>query len=102
MQAPELDEEETQLVYNWVDEIPLSRPKKNITRDFSDACLLAEIIANFIPKIVELHNYVAASSLQQKLYNWETLNNKVLKKLKYNVCKEDVNAIIQCEPEIVE
>ena len=25
-----------QLIYNWVDEIPLSRPKKNITRDFSD------------------------------------------------------------------
>jgi hypothetical protein len=25
-----------QEVYNWVDEIPLSRPKKNIARDFSD------------------------------------------------------------------
>lgn len=23
-------------MYNWVDEIPLSRPKKNIARDFSD------------------------------------------------------------------
>jgi hypothetical protein len=36
MIAAELAEEEMQLVYNWVDEIPLSRPKKNITRDFSD------------------------------------------------------------------
>ena len=25
-----------QEVYNWVDSIPLSRPKKNIARDFSD------------------------------------------------------------------
>ena len=25
-----------QLIYNWVDEIPLSRPKRNIARDFSD------------------------------------------------------------------
>ena len=25
-----------QEVYNWVDEIPLSRPKKNISRDFAD------------------------------------------------------------------
>lgn len=36
MDAPLLNEEEMQIVYNWVDEIPLSRPKKSITRDFSD------------------------------------------------------------------
>ena len=23
-------------IYKWIDEIPLSRPKKNIARDFSD------------------------------------------------------------------
>ena len=32
----QLDEEEMQAIYNWVDEIPLSRPKRNIARDFSD------------------------------------------------------------------
>ena len=32
----QITEEEMQEVYNWVDEIPLSRPKKNIARDFSD------------------------------------------------------------------
>jgi hypothetical protein len=37
MEAPKLSEEEMQLIYNWVDEIPLSRPKRNIARDFSDA-----------------------------------------------------------------
>lgn len=31
-----LSDDDMQLIYNWVDEIPLSRPKKNITRDFSD------------------------------------------------------------------
>ena len=36
MNAQALNEEEMQIVYNWVDEIPLSRPKKNITRDFAD------------------------------------------------------------------
>ena len=36
MEGGLLGEEEIQAVYNWVDEIPLSRPKKNITRDFSD------------------------------------------------------------------
>jgi len=23
-------------IYNWVDSVPLSRPKKNLARDFSD------------------------------------------------------------------
>jgi len=36
MEIPALDEEEMQMIYNWVDEIPLSRPKRNIARDFSD------------------------------------------------------------------
>jgi len=36
MDAPPLSEEELTEVYNWVDQVPLSRPKKNITRDFAD------------------------------------------------------------------
>lgn len=32
-----LKEQELEEIYNWVDEIPLSRPKRNIARDFSDA-----------------------------------------------------------------
>lgn len=74
MDAPPLSEEELNQVYNWVDEIPLSRPKKNIARDFSDGVLLAEIVHHFVPKYVEIHNYSAANSTTQKLYNWNTLN----------------------------
>ena len=43
LEAPPLSENELNEVYNWVDEIPLSRPKKNISRDFSDGCLVAEV-----------------------------------------------------------
>ena len=32
----ELSEQELQALYAWIDEVPLSRPKKNIARDFSD------------------------------------------------------------------
>ena len=32
----QLDDEQLQDLFAWVDEIPLSRPKKTITRDFSD------------------------------------------------------------------
>lgn len=31
-----LDEDALQDLYTWIDEIPLSRPKRSITRDFSD------------------------------------------------------------------
>lgn len=36
LKAPDIDEDDMQMIYNWVDEIPLSRPKKNIGRDFAD------------------------------------------------------------------
>lgn len=35
MEEP-LDEQELESLYAWVDQIPLSRPKRNISRDFSD------------------------------------------------------------------
>ena len=55
--APPLNEEELNNIYNWVDEIPLSRPKKSIARDFADGVLLAEIVKHYYPTLVELHNY---------------------------------------------
>ena len=64
MAAYAVSEDDLQLVYTWVDSFTLSRPKKNIARDFSDAriCLFtvvlaAEIIKSYFPSMVELHNY---------------------------------------------
>ena len=74
-----MDDESLQQVYCWVDEIALSSPKRNISRDFSDGVLMAEIVSSYFPRIVELHNYSAANSVRQKLYNWNTLNTKVFK-----------------------
>ena len=36
-----MDDESLQQLYVWVDSVPLSRPKRNIARDFSDggACV---------------------------------------------------------------
>jgi len=39
--------------------------------------MVAEIIKYYWPKIIDLHNYVPASSLSNKICNWETLNKKV-------------------------
>lgn len=57
-----LNEEELREVYEWVDLFELSRMKKNINRDFSDAVLMAEMIHTYHPKLVHLHNYSAMNS----------------------------------------
>ncbi|VVD01905.1 unnamed protein product [Leptidea sinapis] len=73
-------------VLAWVDTFKLSRPTRKINRDFSDAVLLAEILSVHYPKLVEMHNYPPRNSHSLKLNNWMTLNRKVLKKLKLNLC----------------
>jgi hypothetical protein len=40
----------------------------------------AEIMKHYFPKMVDLHNYTAASSSAQKLSNWNTLNRTHSKK----------------------
>lgn len=40
----ELDEEAMKSLLKWIDSVPLSRPKKNLARDFSDGVLAAEVI----------------------------------------------------------
>jgi hypothetical protein len=154
-----LSDAELQELYTWVDKVPLSRPKRNIARDFSDggkdglgpgspfsallgrqlrsppsltslAVLFAEIINHYLPKIVEIHNYSAANSLKQKVYNWETLQRrsrpwfacccslvrsltcsplaaspgaeKTLRKLKYPLTPEEVQAVAGCKPMQIE
>uniref|UniRef100_A0A8C3SNN9 Sperm flagellar protein 1 n=1 Tax=Chelydra serpentina TaxID=8475 RepID=A0A8C3SNN9_CHESE len=98
----ELDEESLQELYGWVDAIPLSRPKKNITRDFSDGVLAAEVVKFYFPKMVEMHNYVPANSTQQKLSNWGHLNRKVLNKLNFSIPEDMIRKIVQCTPGMVE
>lgn len=40
-------EEEIQRIYNWMDDIELSRPRKSISRDFADGLLIAEVICQY-------------------------------------------------------
>ena len=35
------------------------------------------MVAFYFPKLVDLHNYAAANAVRQKVYNWNTLNEKV-------------------------
>ncbi|XP_051946465.1 sperm flagellar protein 1 isoform X2 [Xyrauchen texanus] len=95
MDSPKLlDEEVLQDLYAWIDKIPLSRPKRNITRDFSDGVMAAEVVRHFFPKLVELHNYTPAHSTQQKLCNWSTLNRKVFSKLNFHIPEHTMKKIV--------
>ncbi|CAK60270.1 unnamed protein product (macronuclear) [Paramecium tetraurelia] len=102
MDLPPLSELELQNIYSWLDKIPLSRPKKNIQRDFADGAMVAEVVYHYLPKLVEKHNYPQAHSIQQKQYNWSTLNLKVFKKLGFQLSKNDIDSVIACSPEAVE
>lgn len=51
-----LDEEGLQELYTWIDEINLSRPKRNIWRDFSDGG--------------RYHTLSFISVLHESFYNW--------------------------------
>ena len=84
------EESELMYIYEWVDSIELSRPKKNIARDFSDGVLLAEIIKSYLPHMVDLHNYPSCSNSKHKESNWNVLNNKVLKKLHIKLTKNEI------------
>lgn len=98
----QLSDEQLRAIYAWIDAIPLSRPKRNIQRDFSDGVLLAEVVAVYFPALVELHNYGAANSLKQKMYNFETLNTRVLKKIGYQIPRSAVDDVVNCRPGAIE
>ncbi|CAK1594693.1 unnamed protein product [Parnassius mnemosyne] len=93
---------EIESVLAWVDTYKLSRPTKKINRDFSDAVLLAEILSVHYPKLVEMHNYPPRNSHSLKLNNWMTLNRKVLKKLKLNLCCNTMEQLANNTPGVIE
>jgi len=98
----QLNEEQLRAIYAWIDAIPLSRPKKNIARDFSDGVMLAEVVAAYFPALVEIHNYPAANNVKQKIYNHETLNNRVLKKFGYTLPRETIEDIVNAKAGVIE
>jgi hypothetical protein len=87
---PSIDEQSIEELYRWLDAVPFSRQRRNGARDFADAgmcarvrvnatssVLVAELIAHFLPRYIDLHMYMPASSAQLKRYNWDTLNKCV-------------------------
>eukprot|EP00758_Cryptobia_borreli_P010020 Tbor_TRINITY_DN5529_c1_g14::TRINITY_DN5529_c1_g14_i1::g.12968::m.12968 len=97
-----LSEEDLHDLYLWVDSIPISRPKRNIARDFSDGSCVAEIVKHFFSKLVDLHNYSPANGIPGKISNWNTLNTRVFRKLYFEVPDEEIRDITAAVPGSIE
>ncbi|XP_052772459.1 sperm flagellar protein 1-like isoform X9 [Mya arenaria] len=96
------DDVEVESLYSWIDRIPLSRPKKNMSKDFSDAVLAAEVIKHYFPRMVEVHNYTPAANTKQKLENWYLLNRRVLKRLELDLSDDVLRALANGKPKVIE
>ena len=97
-----ISDEDLLILYEWIDSIPLSREKKNISRDFCDGVLTAEIMKHYYPKMVDLHNYPEVSSTQQKLVNWNTLCLKVFRKIGFSITNEELDNVVNSRPKAIE
>ncbi|KAK7493198.1 hypothetical protein BaRGS_00015535 [Batillaria attramentaria] len=98
----ELSEQELEELYTWIDGIPLTRPKRNIARDFADGVMVAEVVHHYFPREVQLHNYTPANAIKQKLDNWYLLNRKVFKKLRFELSEDVIRRIVNAQVGVVE
>ena len=98
----ELNDDMLEDLYEWIDRIPLSRPKKRIERDFSDGFCIGEIVRHFLPQLVEMHNLTPAHNLQQKMANWGILNSKVFNRFGLNVPVNITQNISNAKPGYIE
>ncbi|XP_065519062.1 sperm flagellar protein 1 isoform X2 [Lathamus discolor] len=85
-------------LYAWLDSVPLSRPRRNVARDFSDGVLAAEVVKFFLPALVQLHSYGPACSTARKLANWAHLNRKVLSELHCSLPQDELRQLAQGRP----
>ncbi|KAK8900630.1 Sperm flagellar protein 1 [Tritrichomonas musculus] len=86
----------------WIDSLPLSRKRRNLARDFADGCMMAEVIHVFYPKLVDLHNYEQGLRVDSKIYNWNTLNQRVFKKLGIIIDQPTIVAIANAKPGVID
>ncbi|XP_055598606.1 sperm flagellar protein 1-like [Uranotaenia lowii] len=89
-----LTPEEKQNVLRWLQQFRFSSPIRKLSRDLSDGVLVAEMLHQIFPRLVELHNYTKGFAPSRKLDNWDTLNRKVFKKLEIELTPDVLQAIV--------
>ena len=92
-------EDEIQELYAWVDTVPLSRPKRNIARDFSDGVLMAETVSPAIPSIVRAYRCTLADYTGSRCAGTPLLSEACgIAQLQRSqcLCPEDVQLVCSC------
>lgn len=69
---------------------------------FSISVSVAEIIHHYLPRSVDLHNYVVVSSTGQKRINWNTLNRKVFTKMGIKLSDLTLTQLVEAKPGAIE
>nr|KAF6375420.1 spermatogenesis associated 4 [Pipistrellus kuhlii] len=90
-------------ILRWLQSLDLTFFPRNISRDFSNGYLIAEIFAIHYPWDLSLASFVNGTSLKVKLDNWAQLE-KFLAKKKISLPRELVYGTIHCKagvPEIL-
>lgn len=76
-----LDAEELADLYEWLDRVPLSKPRSNVEKDFADGTLAAEIVRFYYPDLVDFRIIRPALSLQERTDQWKLLNSEIFEKV---------------------
>ncbi|XP_051025879.1 spermatogenesis-associated protein 4 [Acomys russatus] len=90
-------------VLRWLQALDLSFFPRNVTRDFSNGYLVAEIFCIYYPWDLRLSSFENGTSLKVKLDNWAQIE-KFLAKKKFKLPKELIHGTIHCKagvPEIL-
>lgn len=76
-----LDAEELADLYEWLDRVPLSKPRSNVEKDFSDGILAAEIVRFYYPDLVDFRMLRQTLNLQERTDQWKLLNSEIFDKI---------------------
>lgn len=96
-----LDDDKLKAVYVWIDQLPLSRSSQNITEDFADGCLLAEILHLHYPSEVELKYFKPAVMEKQRHRNFVLLDELILQ-TGIPISEKEINGIVNDEAGVAE
>ncbi|XP_006834562.1 PREDICTED: spermatogenesis-associated protein 4 [Chrysochloris asiatica] len=88
-------------VLRWLQGLDLTFFPRNISRDFSNGFLIAEIFTIYFPWDLKLSFFENGTSLKVKLDNWAQLE-KFLARKKLKLPKELIHGTIHCKPGVPE
>jgi len=95
-----LSDEDAASLAKWL--IGKNMPYQNLNQRFADGTQMALLLKSMFPRKVELHNYFRCSSTELKIYNWETLNARVLARLNLQQNQTNIEAFAKAIPKAID